>query len=199
MLSQLPELRVAARTSSFAFKGQNANIGDIAGTLGVAHVLEGSVQKANDRVRVTAQLIRASDGFHMWSQNYTRPLEDIFAIQDEIASDVVDALGSSLLGSEAPELHVVSTTNLSAYDSFLKGLEQQAIYSYGSLDLAEDHFKQALVRDPDFTEARLALVRNYVLKHSTGMIDDEEVKELTGPLIAQVRETEPENHLARAL
>jgi len=82
MLSQLPGLRVAARTSSFAFKGQAIGIGEIAGTLGVAHVLEGSVQKANDRVRVTAQLVRADDGFHGWSHNYTRPLEDIFAIQD---------------------------------------------------------------------------------------------------------------------
>ena len=102
MLSQLPGLHVAARTSSFAFKGQNVSIGEIAGALGVAHVLEGSVQKANDRVRVTAQLIRAADGFHVWSQNYTRPLEDIFAIQDEIATDVANALGSSLLGAAHP-------------------------------------------------------------------------------------------------
>jgi TolB-like protein/Tfp pilus assembly protein PilF len=199
MLSQLPELRVAARTSSFAFKGQNASIGEIAGALGVAHVLEGSVQKANDRVRVTAQLIRADDGFHVWSQNYTRPLEDIFAIQDEIATDVADALGSSLLGTAEPDLHGVSTTDLTAYDSYLKGLEQQAIYSWGGLDMAENHLKQALARDPGFTDARLALVRNYVLKHSTGMITADNVRALTDPLIGQVREQEPENSLARAL
>ena len=181
MLSQLPELRVAARTSSFAFKGKSASIDEIAGTLGVAHVLEGSVQKANDRVRVTAQLIRAEDGFHVWSQNYTRPLEDIFAIQDEIATDVADALGSSLLGTAQPDLHSVSTTDLAAYDVYLKGLEQQAIYSYGSLNLAENHFKQALAHDPGFTDARLALVKNYVYKHSTGMINDDEARALTAP------------------
>ncbi|MEE4216838.1 MAG: tetratricopeptide repeat protein [Xanthomonadales bacterium] len=199
VLSQLPELRVAARTSSFAFKGKNASIGEIAGALGVAHVLEGSVQKANDRVRVTAQLIRANDGFHVWSQNYTRPLEDIFAIQDEIATDVAAALGSSLLGAEEAEIHVVNTTNLSAYDSYLKGLEQQNTYSYGGLDDAENHFKQALARDPGFTDARLALVRNYIIKFSTGMIDSEELYVLSDPLISQVRESEPGNLLARAL
>jgi TolB-like protein len=199
MLSQLPGLRVAARTSSFAFKGQNSSIADIAGALGVAHVLEGSVQKANDRVRVTAQLIRAIDGFHVWSQNYTRPLEDIFAIQDEIATDVADALGTSLLGAEQPDLRGVSTTDLSAYDSYLKGLEQQAIYSYASLDAAENHFKQALARDPGFTDARLSLVRNYLLQFTTGLIDKDETRAMTDPLLRQVREQEPDNRLARAL
>jgi TolB-like protein/Tfp pilus assembly protein PilF len=199
MLSQLPGLKVAARTSSFAFKGQNSSIGEIARALGVAHILEGSVQKADDRVRITAQLIRANDGFHVWSQNYTRPLADIFAIQDEIATDVANALGSSLLGAARPDLKVVSTTDLTAYDSYLKGLEQQAIYSYGSLSEAENHFKQALARDPGFTDARLALVRNYQLKMSTGLIDDAELQAATEPLISQVRMTEPDNPLARAL
>jgi TolB-like protein/Flp pilus assembly protein TadD len=199
MLSQLPGLRVAARTSSFAFKGQSVSISEIAGTLGVANVLEGSVQKANDRVRITAQLIRADDGFHIWSQNYTRPLEDIFAIQDEIATDVAEALGSSLLGTSRPDLHGVNTSDLSAYDSYLKGLEQQAIYSYGSLGVAENHFKQAMARDPGFTDARLALARNYLFKYSTGLINDQEVRALIEPLIRQVREQEPDNPLARAL
>ena len=198
MLAQLPGLKVAARTSSFAFKGQSAGIGEIAATLGVAHVLEGSVQKADDRVRVTAQLIRADDGFHVWSQNYTRPLEDIFAIQDEIAGDVARALGSSLLGAEAPALHGVSTTDVDAYDSYLKGLEQQAIYSYGSLELAEGHFKQALARDPDFTDARLALARNYMDKFSTGLVDREAVQARALPLIRQAREQEPQNAQAEA-
>lgn len=88
MLAQLPELKVSARTSAFAFKGQNVDIRTIALTLGVAHLLEGSVQRASNRVRVTAQLIRADDGFHVWSQSYDRILDDIFAIQDEIAADV---------------------------------------------------------------------------------------------------------------
>jgi tetratricopeptide (TPR) repeat protein len=148
---------------------------------------------------VTAQLIRADDGFHIWSQNYTRPLEDIFAIQDEIAADVADALGSSLLGTAADEVHVVNTSDLTAYDSYLKGLEQQAIYSYGSLNNAENHFKQALAQDPDFTDARLALARNYLLQLNTGLIKADAARAMAEPLLRQVREQEPDNPLARAL
>jgi TolB-like protein/Tfp pilus assembly protein PilF len=199
MLAQLPDLRVAARTSSFAFKGKNVSVSEIASTLGVAHILEGSVQKSGDRIRVTAQLIRAEDGFHVWSQNYTRPLEDIFAIQDEIATDVATALDSSLLGGAAATMRGVDTTNLTAYENYLKGLEQQAIYSYGSLAIADNSFKQALARDPEFTDARLALARNYLLKNGTGLIKDEEAAELAMPLIAQVREQHPDNRLARVL
>ena len=199
MLAQLPDLRVAARTSSFAFKGQNKSIDEIAGALGVAHILEGSVQKSGDRVRITAQLIRAEDGFHVWSQNYTRPLEDIFAIQDEIATDVAGALDSSLLGGTSKVMRGVETNNLNAYDSYLKGLEQQAIFSYGSLSNAENHFKQAIARDPDFIDARLALARNYLLKNATGLIENEETRALMDPLIQQVREQQPENRTARAL
>ena len=92
MLAQLKDLKVAARTSSFAFKGENADIRTIAASLSVAHVLEGSVQKSGNRIRVTAQLIRADDGFHVWSQNYDRTLDDVFAIQDEISLDVASAL-----------------------------------------------------------------------------------------------------------
>ncbi len=198
MLAQLPELRVAARTSSFAFKGQNISVGEIAKTLGVAHILEGSVQKSGDRVRITAQLIRANDGFHLWSQNYTRPLEDIFAIQDEIAGDVAQALDASLLGNASPDLKGIETSNLAAYDEYLKGLEQQAIYSYGSLNIAEDHFKQALVMDTTFMDARLALIRNHILKNGTGVIDKQELNELTTPLIVQVRQTDPDSRQARA-
>lgn len=199
MLAQLPDLRVAARTSSFAFKGQNSDITEIASALNVAHILEGSVQKANNQVRVTAQLIKASDGSHIWSQNYTRPLEDIFAIQDEIAEDVADALGSSLLGSSVAAITSVSTKNLSAYDSYLKGLEQQAIFSYGSLASAENYFKQALASDPGFTDARLSLVRNYLLKQGTGLINEDETLAAAGPLIRQAKLDEPDNRLARAL
>lgn len=199
MLAQLPDLHVAARTSSFAFKGKNESITTIAKALGVAHVLEGSVQKAGDKVRITAQLIRADDGFHVWSQHYDRKLDDIFAIQDEIATDVAEALGASLLGKQTANLHAVATNNLGAYDDYLKGLEQQAIFSYGSLEMAENQFKQALAHDPDFTDARLALARNYLLKHRTGLIGTQEMSARVQPLLAQVREQHPDNHLARAL
>ncbi len=199
MLAQLPELRVAARTSSFAFKGKDAGIPEIAATLKVANVLEGSVQRAGDRIRVTAQLIRADDGFHVWSQNYDRTLDDIFAIQDEIANDVARALGSSLLAANDQPMHGVSTTNATAYEHYLKGMEQQGIYSYTSLAVAEGHFKDALARDPDFAEAKMALARNYALKLNTGLIEYEEASAAALPLLQQVKEQNPREPLARAL
>ena len=120
MLAQLPDLKVSARTSAFSFKNKNVDIRTIALALGVAHVLEGSVQKVGDRVRVTAQLIRADDGFHVWSQNYDRDLRDIFAIQDEISSDVAVALGSTLLGEDDAGIRNVETENFAAYDIYLR-------------------------------------------------------------------------------
>ena len=198
MLAQLPKLRVAARTSSFAFKGTNTGIEEISKTLGVAHVLEGSVQKAGNRVRITAQLIRADDGFHVWSQNYDRTLEDIFAIQDEIATDVANALDSSLLGG-GNDIHNVDTNNLSAYEAYLKAREQQAIYSFASLPQAQRLLKEALAADPGFNDAKLALASNYRLMSWTGIIDEDEAQRQSFPLIEQVLESDPGNYLARAL
>ncbi len=198
MLAQIQELRVAARTSSFSFKGKDATIVEIAEALNVAHVLEGSVQRAGGQVRVTAQLIRAEDGFHVWSQNYTRPLEDIFAIQDEIAADVANALDSSLLGGDRTRLIGPATANVSAYELYLKGLDEQATFSYGSLNTAEGLFKQALAADPGFIDARIGLARNYLLMHQTGLISDEEVQRLLVPQLNQVRQARPESPHARA-
>ncbi len=198
MLAQLPELRVAARTSSFAFKGKDTGIAEISQILGVEHILEGSVQKAGNRVRITAQLIRADDGFHVWSQNYDRTLEDIFAIQDEIATDVANALDTSLLGG-GNDIHSVTTTNLSAYETYLKGREQQAIGSYSSLPRAQSLFKEALSVDSGFIDAKLALVSNYWLMSWTGIIEERDVVQKAMPLIQQVLDSDPGNYLARAL
>jgi TolB-like protein/Tfp pilus assembly protein PilF len=198
MLAQLPELRVAARTSSFAFKGQNKAIPEIASELGVANILEGSVQRAGEQVRVTAQLIRADDGFHVWSQNYTRPLEDIFAIQDEIATDVARALDASLLGGEET-LQGVETSNLTAYDAYLRGREQEAIFTFASLSESELLYKRALTLDPDFVDARLALARNYLKQSETGIISQDDAVRAARPLVATVRESDPGNRDAEAL
>jgi TolB-like protein/thioredoxin-like negative regulator of GroEL len=199
MLAQLPELRVAARTSSFAFKGQNASIEEVATTLGVAHILEGSVQKAGNRVRITAQLIRADDGFHVWSHNYDRTLDDIFAIQDEIANDVARALDASLMGTSSVVLEGVDTRNTEAYDFYLQSLEQQAIFSFSSMANAENLLKNALAIDPDFADAKLALARNYQMKYETGLIDIESAWASTEPLLLQVKEKRPDDLMVRAL
>ncbi|MCH8137195.1 MAG: adenylyl cyclase, partial [Proteobacteria bacterium] len=121
MLSQIPGLKVAARTSSFAFKGKEQDIRLIANALNVAHILEGSVQRAGDRVRITAQLIRADDGFHVWSENYDRTLDNIFEIQDEIAERVGRALSASLLGTDVVSIISIGTEKIAAYELFLKG------------------------------------------------------------------------------
>lgn len=198
MLAQLPELRVAARTSSFAFKGKGATIEEIARTLSVAHILEGSVQKAGNRVRITAQLIRTDDGFHVWSQNYDRTLEDIFAIQDEIAKDVAGVLDNKLLGGEI-RIANIETSNLDAYDTYLRALEQQAVSSYGSLSNAESLFKQALATDPGFIDAKLGLALNYDMQFGTGLIDEAQMQQAIEPLLSQVREVQPENKIANAI
>jgi TolB-like protein/Tfp pilus assembly protein PilF len=198
MLAQIPGLHVAARTSSFAFKGQNSSIEEIAKTLGVAHILEGSVQKSGQRVRITAQLIRADDGFHVWSQNYDRTLEDIFAIQDEIAEDVAEALDTTLLGGGVKIAHI-ETSDIDAYDTYLRALEQQSIGSYASLSNAESLFKQALAADTNFIDAKLALARNYVMQFRTGLIEEPQMQQAVMPLLSQVREAQPDNRLARAI
>ena len=102
LLTQIPELRVPARTSSFYFKGKQATIADIAKALGVAHVLEGSVRKSGNTIRITAQLVRVDNGYHVWSETFDRQLDDIFKVQDEIAGSVVKALKVSLLEGALP-------------------------------------------------------------------------------------------------
>jgi len=172
MLVQIPDLRVAARTSSFAFKGEKQDIRAIADALDVAHILEGSVQRAGDRVRITAQLIRADDGFHVWSENYDRTLDDIFAIQDEIAEKVGAALSESLLGARAPVLIMgVGTENLRAYDLYLQALAEAAKGSYGSLKTAEGMLKDALGLDPGFDDAKIKLADGYLAQVGTGLMD----------------------------
>ena len=204
VLAQRGDLKVASRTSSFTFKEQSVDIREIAAALGVAHVLEGSVQKAGKEVRVTAQLIRANDGFHIWSQNYDRDLLDIFAIQDEIAADVAMALGSTLLGLHGDALRTVETENFSAYDLFLQGMDQQNFNSQESLSDAEKLFQAAISLDPEFVEAKLALARNHLLKvwknvgskrWRNSRPDDSDFDK-AGKVVSGIRIDHPENDVA---
>src|SRR4029077_11119310 len=114
-----PQLKVAARTSSFYFKGKDTPMKEIARQLGVANVLEGSVRKSGEQLRITAQLIRAAEGYHLWSETYDRKMDDIFKIQDEIAGEVVKELKVKLLGG-APK---VRTTDPKAYALYLQARE----------------------------------------------------------------------------
>ena len=198
MLAQIPELKVAARTSSFAYKGQHQDIRRIADALDVAHVLEGSVQRAGDRVRVTAQLIRAADGYHIWSDQFDRSLTDIFAIQDEIANEVGTALSASLLGAdEDVEIISIGTENIAAYEMYLEALTHKAVGSYGSLTEAIDLLKGALARDPDFHDAKHLLAQVYMQANNTGLKGLDSIKEASA-LIAQVVAARPNDAASRA-
>ncbi|NCF25529.1 MAG: hypothetical protein GWP60_13420 [Gammaproteobacteria bacterium] len=200
MLAQIPDLRVAARTSSFAFKGQSKTIGEIAQALSVAHVLEGSVQLSDNRVRITAQLIRAEDGFHVWSNNFERDFDDIFAIQDEIAKKVGSALSESLLGSEqAPSISGFDTRNPDAYDLYLQALAARTTFSYGGLQAAEDLLKGALATDPEFLEAKTELAFNYLNQFETGLIGRDEAMTNCSAMTRQVLATRPDDPMANAL
>ena len=198
MLAQVPDLKVAARTSSFAFRGQNIDVRDIAGRLGVAHVLEGSVQRAGDRVRITAQLIRASDGFHVWSEVYDRDLDDIFDTQDEIARRVGYALTRSLLGAEETRVAGVDTADPDAYDLYLQARKARATYSYGGLKAAEDLLKGALLIDPDFLEAKTELAASYIHQFETGLMEPRQAIDEVLVIIDQVLEERPDDLVAEA-
>lgn len=200
MLAQVPGLKVAARTSSFAFKKQDKTVVEIANALGVAHVLEGSVQRVGDRVRITAQLIRAADGFHVWSETYDRTLDDIFGIQDEIAGKVGGELSASLLGTAAaPYFVVIATSDADAYDLYLQAISERDTYSFGGLKAAERLLKGALTIDAEFLDAKSELANNYLQQIETGLMDGDEGYPQIMATIEQVLEVDPDNVMARAI
>jgi serine/threonine protein kinase len=151
-LAQLKGLQVAARTSSFAFKGKTPDLADVAAKLHVAHVVTGSVRKAGPRLRITVQLVNTSDGFPIWSERYDRQTDDIFQIQDEIATAIAQKLRVALTGSSDEPLVKRPTDNLTAYELYLKGRfcinQRGAAMSQGL-----EYFQQALALDPDYALA----------------------------------------------
>ncbi|MEX2649577.1 MAG: adenylate/guanylate cyclase domain-containing protein [Alphaproteobacteria bacterium] len=156
-LSRFRELFVIARNSSFAFKGKAVKVDEIARALGVAYVVEGSVRKAGNRVRVTAQLIEAATDSHLWAERYDRELEDIFAIQDEITRTVVTALPARIEADRLRAARRKPTESMDAYDFYLRGKELTARFSAG--DLAEEIalFERAVELDPAFARAYTGL------------------------------------------
>ena len=159
LLAKIPKLKVIARTSSFQFKGKPEDARVVGERLGVATLLEGSVRKSGERLRVTAQLIRTADGSHLWSEVYDREVRDVFRTQDEIADAVVGALKVSLLG--APEQRPAPTTNTEAYTLYLQALANFRSYRYADQLTAVDELQRALVLDPNFAAAWSALAAVY--------------------------------------
>jgi TolB-like protein len=165
LLAQLPELRVIARTSSFSFKGKMVEIADIARTLGVAHVLEGSVRRSGDKVRISAQLIRASDSSHLWSHTYDRQMTDVFEVQDQIAAAVVAELKMRLSGA-APKAKI---TDPKAYTLFLQARAIGRQITTASLEQSNRLYREALDLDPRYAAAWAWLASNYCSQAAYGL------------------------------
>ena len=198
LLAKIPELRVAARTSSFSFKDQNVEIPKIAERLGVAHVLEGSVRKAGTQLRITAQLIRADNGFHLWSETYDRELENIFEIQDEIAANVVDALKVTLLGTVPRNRE----TDPEAYRLYLEGQHFFARRSRQDIARAVELFQQALEIDPTYAPAWADLSYARLWMGATGMLPPAEIMPLAAQAAERALDLDPHNsqaHIAKAV
>lgn len=162
-LSAVPGLSVAARTSTFSFKGKNQDVRTIGEALGVRAVLEGSVQRAGDKLRITAQLINVKDGFHMWSQNFDRNVADVFAVQDEVARAVVSALQVKLVGDTSTPVVQHGTKSLAAYNAYLQGLFFWNKRTAADLQRAAAFFQQAIAADSTFAKAWAGLAATYVL------------------------------------
>ncbi|MBA2565915.1 MAG: tetratricopeptide repeat protein [Gemmatimonadetes bacterium] len=152
LLTRLPQLRVASRTSSFSFKGKSVNVRAAARDLGVNTILEGSVRRAGTRIRITAQLIDAESDSHLWSETYDRQLEDIFAVQDEIAHRIVDALEITLSPKQERIIHKAPTTEVQAYEYYLRG--RMFFYQErGGVEMARQMFARAIEIDPGYALA----------------------------------------------
>jgi TolB-like protein len=173
VLARIPELKVAARTSAFAYKGTQQNISEIARELKVANVLEGSVRKVGDQVRVTAQLIKADDGFHIWSQTYDRKLDNIFAIQDEIANAIAEALKVTLDLESGASGNLTGTNSLEAYEHYLQGMALWHLRTPDSLFASIEAFEQAIAIDPEFARAHAGRALAYVVLPGYISYDDE--------------------------
>jgi adenylate cyclase len=166
-LSKITGLQVKARTSSFAFKGKNEDIQKIGELLHVSHLLEGSVAKAGNKLRITAQLIQASDGNHEWSDTYDREMQDIFAVRSEVAQQVAATLKIRLLGEEKRKIDKKPTENLDAYNLYRQGRFYSDKLSEGDLKKAIPFFEQAIEKDPRFALAYAGIAENYVLAADT--------------------------------
>ena len=161
-LAQIPGLEVAARTSTFLLAEQGTDIGTVASTLGVANVLEGSVRKSGDRIRITAQLIEHESGFHLWSESFDRELTDIFAIQDEIARAITDQLQVRLSGDKRTRLVTEATRNTEAHEAYLRGRYFWSQRTEASLRTAITEFQRAVDLDPDYAEAYSGLTDSHL-------------------------------------
>jgi serine/threonine-protein kinase len=189
-LAQLPGLHVPARTSAFSYKGKNVDLRTIGEQLSVATVLEGSVRKSGNRIRITAQLVNTTDGYHLWAERYDRELTDVFAIQDEIASAIAAKLDVTLGGGNA-QLVKPPTRDVAAYDLYLKAralMQQRG----ASLHAAAEAYEEALALDPDFAAAHAGLAQTLVLSAMWGLTPFPEVRQRASDAIDAALARDPD-------
>ena len=165
-LSKIQALRVASRTSSFAFKGKNEDIGEIGKKLKVSTVLEGSVRRMGNKLRITAQLVNVADGYHLWSERYDREMEDVFAIQDDISEAIVKALRVILSEDEKKQIKKERSVNVEAYDYYLRGRQYFHQHRRKSLDYARQMFNKAIEIDNDYALAYAGVADCYSLLYT---------------------------------
>ena len=194
LLAKIPELRVTSRSSAFSYKGKDFKITDVGRELNVSHVLEGSVRKAGNQVRITAQLIDVSDDSHLWSETYDRSLENIFAIQDEIAAEVVARLKVTLLG----DVPTVEETDPKAYALHLQARHLGNQQTAKSLEQSNAFYHEALAIDPDYAAAWNGLATNYTRQAGTGLRSFAEGYALAREASNQALTIDPTNAMAHA-
>ena len=195
-LTQLPGLQVTARTSSFFFRGKEADIREIGAKLNVENILEGSVRRSGNRIRVTAQLINAANGYHLWSERYDRDMTDIFAVQDEISQMIAEKLRAGL-GVGQPLIKRY-TENVEAYNLYLKGLHHQRKWTPEGLAKGKEYFEQAIAVDADYALAWFGLAQHYYLSGYFGQMPSKQANAESLQAILKaldLDETLPEAHM----
>ena len=200
-LTHVPGLQVASRTSSFHFRSREADIKDVGRQLHVDRVVEGSVRRAGTRLRITARLVDVADGYQLWSARYDRDLVDVFAIQDEIAQAIVNALEPTLIGrpQPAPRRH---TDNIEAFELYLRGRHHWHQRTPESLQLAIAQFDAAIALDPDYALALSGLAGSYAVLAFYGYLPFEDARAAAGKVATRALELAPqlaESHYAMAL
>ncbi|HXR80599.1 MAG TPA: hypothetical protein VN763_06760, partial [Saprospiraceae bacterium] len=202
-LTAVEGLRVTSRTSSFALKGKNQDIREIASKLNVEKIVEGSVRKAGNRVRITAQLINAADGFHIWSETYDRDLTDIFHVQDEISKIIANRLRADLSPEHRDEVMVKpATKNLEAYSLYLKGKFYQNKETPQEMFKAIEFYRQAIALEPGFALPYAFIAAAYGMLGSVGVVAPlEAYQEIVNNSNRAIKldSTLPEGHVARGV
>ena len=199
LLARVSGLRVTARSSSFSYKGKDFKVADVARDLNVGHVLEGSVRKSGNRIRITAQLIEAHSDSHLWSETYDRDLDDIFAIQDEISAAIVEALRDQMGLSAETAPHVTAAVSADAYDAYLKGRDLVYRREQNSMGEAIRHLERAVSLDGNFAPAYAQMAIATMMQAG---LSTEDKAERALPLLDRAQELEPdlaEAHGGRAL